>query len=441
MPISIISPEFAFLNFNGIPTEVCDESIFYPLPVYGNLAIKSQVQIESDLLIPIEDKFYVGICSTESCCNTYRFKVSDNSFDICNPDTWNQGALNITDSEGLVNISNGYYQPNTLWQTLSTIFDTEITGCEFTSCKSLPLPFRFLVGNQGTGCFVYLEKITNNATVIYDNNIELTPVCKKYKWQTYFEGDTIPTSNPYHICNLNTIDSSNLFINGNFDENANGWDLTNLYWLDGKLLSVQSNSEEVINVVVTQTLNLNISKYYRLKFNYTNNLLSNVGYVRVADTANNEIYLTTFTYDENNNSTEFSCIFSVPNDGNYHIYIGYQAIPVFVFTLDNIILEEVINITSSNDSIGYTPIPTGYYTREELYVVLEEIIGIPFSCEFSSCCLQPKIEFTHTFPDDDTEFVYSLLDYWDFAQIVFPNIEMDGIVEVGECFKYCILDK
>ncbi len=193
------------------------------------------------------------------------------------------------------------------------------------------------------------------------------------------------------------------------------------------------------------SVSLGIGKYYKIQFGYAT--IHNFSYrIEIRNSSNAVVFdtgiislPTTFT---GGNITQY---FLCPLDDTYTVDFIFIATNPYSDQLafDNISMFEIprIHVTSSNTSPGYTPIPEGYYTKESLYAVIEDILGMPFDCAYSSCCAQPKIEFTHTFPDDDTEYVYSLQQFWDIAQIVFPDIEMDGIIEDGECFKYCILDE
>lgn len=66
---------------------------------------------------------------------------------------------------------------------------------------------------------LYVAICDSNCDLIYDENIEVTPVCNRYKWfSLYDETEPLPIEDPYNICNLNG-DGSNLFPNPNYNTN------------------------------------------------------------------------------------------------------------------------------------------------------------------------------------------------------------------------------
>ena len=105
--MEIISPEFSFLNFGLKEYPECYNIEPMPLPKCGDLAIKAQIEIITDELLPITTPIYVAIADT-ACnviedediniapiCSTYKFRTfyteepdlpdlgDDNIYNLC----------------------------------------------------------------------------------------------------------------------------------------------------------------------------------------------------------------------------------------------------------------------------------------------------------------------------------------------------------------------
>ena len=67
---------------------------------------------------------------------------------------------------------------------------------------------------------IYIAIADSDCNVIYDSDIEVTPICSLYKFYTDFEGDEVLVTNPYNLCNTDndTPTETIEFITNPFDE-------------------------------------------------------------------------------------------------------------------------------------------------------------------------------------------------------------------------------
>ena len=466
MVLNITSSEFSFLTFNA-PNETCSDEADILLPVCDNAKIKAQFNIDGDL--PTSEKLYVGICDS-------------------------------------------------------------------------------------------------NCDIVYDDNIEVLPICNRYRWDTIYEDELRPESDPYNICNLNPV-GDNLFENGNFDVNpfneittgdfmfslttpadqtyfhlyienkiyvirydaallpgitrvttVGNLTVLSVRFLGGEFAVLQKTVHLIQNYIdpvhgttTTKTgtsfasneftmLNMPAGSYlydtkeiltnidsvtagsglkllngfynsetkklnyyafnttfpqteieikadlfnlvnYKFKFKYAT--ISNINCVLDILDATDTVVVTRSIYPLEPSYTGVEVVeyFSAGADETYTLKLTFYASAGNQITLDDFSCFESprIHVTDSVATTGYTPIPEGYYNKEELYAIIEEILEMDFDCEFTNCCREfTKIEFTHTFPDDDTQYIYQFNHFWNVGFINFPAIDLDNIST--DCFSYCIFD-
>lgn len=85
----------------------------------------------------------------------------------------------------------------------------EPDGCDAESLASLPVCNDLGIKAQieietdvdlSTDVPLYVAILDQDCNIIYDDDIEITPICSKYKFYTDFEGEEVPESNPYNLC-------------------------------------------------------------------------------------------------------------------------------------------------------------------------------------------------------------------------------------------------
>lgn len=180
--------------------------------------------------------------------------------------------------------------------------------------------------------------------------------------------------------------------------------------------------------------------YYNITFDYIANYSDLTGNVIIDDGVSPQSLPITFNSGNGNISVAFTTGATGSNDIKIEIV---DSLPHGNgISIDNLKIQETVkfNVTSSTTGDGYATVPVAIYYGQELLDKISELLGIDFNCSFISCCPQPKIEFIVSKDDDDTEFNYSMEQFWDIAQIEFPELLMEGTVAIDECFKYCILD-
>lgn len=130
---------------------------------------------------------------------------------------------------------------------------------------------------------------------------------------------------------------------------------------------------------------------------------------------------------------------------------NYEVIPLcsrwsFVTTEGVLITDDdfpvIIGVYSP--APGQPLLPEGEYTKEEFIELIDtyyetDLPGI----DFISCCGDdvPVISNIVLTLNGDVTVEEILLDEFYYSGYVdFPSVDMDGIVNIGECFRYCILD-
>jgi hypothetical protein len=112
---------------------------------------------------------------------------------------------------------------------------------------------------------IYIAIADSDCNVIYDADIEVTPICSLYKFYTDFEGDEVLVTNPYNLCNTDndTPTETIEFITNPFDE-ITSTDLefdmisatlaTELQiYCENKIYIIRRNDGGVIGYTYTQT--------------------------------------------------------------------------------------------------------------------------------------------------------------------------------------------
>jgi hypothetical protein len=91
---------------------------------------------------------------------------------------------------------------------------------------------------------------------------------------------------------------------------------------------------------------------------------------------------------------------------------------------------------------GQPQIPEGNYTKQEFLQVIADLyeFGIP-GTDFYYCCEVPVISDIVVFYNGvGLAQGITLTEFYGYGYVNFPNVDMDGIVEMDECFRYCILN-
>lgn len=129
---------------------------------------------------------------------------------------------------------------------------------------------------------------------------------------------------------------------------------------------------------------------------------------------------------------------------------NYEVIPIctrykFIGTGSHEISDEDFPLTISNYAPqgGQPEVPAGVYTRDEFLRVVSDTYGTELpALDFINCCEMPVITGIVVFysgggPAREVD----LNIYYGYGYVDFPDTSMSGIVDPGECFRYCILDE
>lgn len=129
---------------------------------------------------------------------------------------------------------------------------------------------------------------------------------------------------------------------------------------------------------------------------------------------------------------------------------NYQVVPVCskqVFMVNT--AEEELSVDHFPLLVGnYAPqpgqpqIPEGEYTYQAFIDIINEYYEtyIP-GLQFSTCCEAPEISGIVVFLNGQgIAKDVSLISFYDTGHVDFPETPMDGIVDIDECFRYCILN-
>lgn len=495
MPFTIKSPKFSFLEFD-VNHEVCNDNNenYYPIPAL-DFGIKAQIKITSENLT--SEKLYIGIC--DSNCNiiidndteilpiyhNYKFEqepIIDDIFDFCEDD-----ELNILKDVTFDEIPYPIIPTGSTWELNIPPLPQATPSRAFFILATKDVVRYYIITNETSVTIPYENVFTSpNLDVIIQKirysaieSIMRNRIRNAINDGFGIDTGTTATNTGTSVQILNMPEGIG-FGYDNLVANINqppvpailNFFLDNLVWVPTEQKMFWINQQRYIDTFT----NGNVASLYvnevdltgkegqRSKISVTiNNTNAFIIRVRVALKDNGWFLAPSVWYDIPANTTEtvihthmlppHHSNSNLPFDTAGQIELLFDDNGLnqlrnndLTFSVDDIKIEidNVINIISSNNNVGYLPIPIAIYTRKELFEhISEQLEYIIDSCEFSTCKDLPNIEFTHetginTATNIKNIYIIDLKKYWNSGYIDFPNIEIPDYID---CFKYCILDE
>ena len=436
--INITSPEASFLNFNYVDTNSCDDEADIALPVCGDLSIRAQFDINSDTLLDTETNyFYVAICDSD--CNV----IFDN-------DTYLQAICNIRrfatredtvgypeiDDTNPINLCNEDYK--------TSIDEYTFAANPFNPITSTDLTFDFIFTPIGKQLQLYIQNkvyilewdylISGNYSYTIQDNVYFV----KIKYQTALSSKAHLRGFLQDVVDANHGTTSS-FVGDTFTiaDIPSGSYINNNEWVDSPATITAVNEEgkyfywnnsALHYTALGSSLNtisykfeygLTAGQAYSFKYvfnslytNFTGDITFDNGIdpaiivpFSVTDyTGEIEGYLTatsTATYDVTFSITDASGHLNGFNIENINVY--------------NTVIYDV---TSSSGTLP--TLELGTYTKTQLVDAISQVLGVPFDCEYTSCCELGDLEFTALIGETNYEFV--LGNYWNKGYIDYPTI-------------------
>lgn len=440
--MEIVSPENSFLDFNYSENNSCLNEDIIPLPKCDNLAIKAQIQINSETDIKTSTPLYVAISDTtcnvildedvevSPICSLYRFVQ-----DFEGEEVGSDSPYNLCYSEDVT--------PTITQEFTENPFDEADTDISFEMLEN---------PTDGTEFIIYVEdKIYRFARRIGFSVITIGNVTEKRI------GSGVQNAQPSFLNYMNAI----------FDTlyGTTTTQVGDVFTISGLPVGSYFQNNGTVTSVTGTTPTTNIGKNFiynggEIKF-YSFSTLGNI-YSFETSLIGTQSYKFRFYYNSTyNDITGNIIVYDGVDTVSYPIefleYDGY--IDVSHFATNTAITTITIDISTTGYSNGLSitrieqydtvffnvttnasgNIPIGNYSKTELINQISNVLGFDFDCEFVSCCVIPEIEFTVTLPDDDTEYVYTLTPYWQKGFINYPETSINEISE--NCFTYSILDE
>ena len=442
--MNITSPEFSFLEFGYKENLACDTDEYAPLPKCNDLSINFQIDVDTDEDVLASEKLYVAICDA-SCevivddevevnpiCSMYKFNEYDtDNVPIDNTDI---RSLCYDDFEDIA-IENGNFVVNPFDEITSTdiSFDVDFASPEIEGVTL------YIGGN------IYEIRYKDYGFL---GGYELTYSFGNYyvytvKWDIYL---SFGTQEDEYLSFLNNIIDvnhgttstlvgttftiadipSDSYVNNAFGTwtgltgTTPSTNIGKSFYYDGSQLCYYGSTP---SYKFTHSL-VSANDFYTLSFDYTSSYNDFTGNVTIFDgviTQNLPFTISDF-------SGTITVSFESNYKGNHDITISLDSTPhINGFCFDNIRMAEtyIFNVTSVVDNA----FPTGEYFRDDLIAVIENILGIDFTCENTTCCDVPTLAF------ETDEARYDYQPYWRKGYVEYPANALPN-----SCFTYCILD-
>lgn len=454
--MEIISPENSFLDFNYFEDTTCLNEDIIPLPKCDNLAIKAQIEIDSDEDITIDTPLYIAISDT-TCnvildediqitpiCSKYKFVTTiedvvideTSPYNLCNPDA-------DEPTETIEFLTNPFDEIT----STDLEFDLELSpignqlqlyinnNVYILGWNSSPLMPEMVVSQQDNVYFVLLSTFTpsgdagkiNQLKVFLQDVLDVNEGTTTTVSSNTFTIEDVPTgsylNNYAFIENINSVTASTNV--GEF-----------IYWNNNQLIYYQSNESAGTPLYKFENTGMQLDDSYEFRIYYTSFYNDIEGEITFDDGTNppTTVLVNFDEYDgyivvnyEATATSTHTITIDITNVGTHKTGLSINKIERY-----NSILFNVTQNISGN-------IPVGNYYKPELIALISELIGQDFDCEFTSCCEIPEIEFIAVIQaDDEFDYHYKLTQHWQKGFINYPETSIYDISE--NCFTYAVLD-
>ena len=457
--MEIISPEFSFLNFGLKEYPECYDIEPVPLPKCGDLAIKAQIELLTDELIPVTTPFYVAIGDT-ACnviededvnitpiCSTYKFRAYSKEEDDV-PDMSEDDIYNLCYDEGAP-IETITFDTNPFDEitstTMSFVYDVNLftsTGLQFYINDNVYILEVDLTNT--TGDYTY-TKIGN--TYFVKIAVGLGAASPGGNVRDFFvdivdvnEG----TTTTYAVIS-ETVTIANVPAGSYFNNYGTATSITGVtasvnkgkrFYYKTDRVSYKNINESILGLSYYEfqdALSATDIVRYAIEYNATYN---DFEFEITVDDGVNPVTTIPTTISAYTGNIEFTYValntsaheirLTITDNKNHRD--GFEILSIKKYT------STVFNVISSMSGYGYVEIPVGTYSRQELKALISAGLGFEFDCQFTTCCDVPKISF-ETQPVEETTLTYELTEYWNKGFIDYPDNPI-----TDTCFTYVILD-
>jgi hypothetical protein len=458
--LEIISPEFSFLNFGLKEYPECYDIEPVPLPKCGDLAIKAQIELLTDELIPVTTPFYVAIGDT-ACnviededvnitpiCSTYKFRTYYTEEPEL-PDLGDDNIYNLCYDEGAP-IETITFDTNPFDEITSTILDFVITLPVILSGVQLYIGDKAYIMEYDSTFVASSYSFTQVGDTYFVKLKVGTVIGDSYGNMLHFLNDIVDvnhgiTSATYLSAGVNHIEI--FFVPAGSYFNTHGaassvtgttptTNLSRFFYYTGSGVAYK-------NLYYTLTaspyyefqdaLSATDIVRYAIEYNATYN---DFEFEITIDDGINPVTTIPATISAYTGNIEFTYValntsaheirLTITDNKNHRD--GFEILSIKKYT------STVFNVVSSMSGYGYVEIPVGTYSRQQLKALISAGLGFEFDCQFTTCCDVPKISF-ETQPVEETTLTYELTEYWNKGFIDYPDNPI-----TDTCFTYVILD-
>ena len=457
--MNIISPEFSFLDFNYTENDTCDNEYVQSLPVCGDLSIKAQVEMQSDILELETEPYFIGLADS-NCneiyydenikvipfCSTYKFNSytdtypvnEDNVYNLCNTD--NDTPIETFDFLAnpfdLITSADLEFEPIVSYTYASEI-QIYINGKGYI--------FRWASLTSGSN---YDALVNDNTTIVKVRTVLNADIrATKLKIAINDLIDSVHGTTTTYDSGTGTITIADVPADSYVKNYGFATGLTTVtpssfvsswFYLDNDKLNFNITTELISDDVLFQeNTSLTASNSYNFKL-YYDSLYTDIDATFTVDDGTNPATVINIAFDSYSGVIDipYTCLLTTSHTitielttyGTHHNGLSFTKLEKYNTVLFNVTLDETGNV------------PIGLYSKVEILKLISNLLGFTFDCSFVSCCDVVDIAFEITVDGEieDTVIRFELRKYWNKGFIDFPALPLETIAE--SCFTYIIMD-
>lgn len=443
--MNITSPDASFLNFNFTEQNSCNDEPDIALPVCDNVAIKAQINIESETLIPASEPIYVAICDAdcnividadnevEPICNTYKFVtiIEEEQVD-------ETSIFNLCNNEYKIPFREVTFETNPFNEINTTTFEFDFinypTGWDEVQLQLYIQNKTYIIEWKPFIASEYEIKTANNVNYVKIKKY-VSAVSSKNSLLNFFNnvidvthGTTTTQASSvydYTVANMpsGSFVNNNLFINNLSTVLPSIYTGRFFYWDNLKIrYKALTKNNNIIEFVCSENFTSGYS--YAIKYDYDtiyNNFAGNIVITNGID----PVIIVPFTVNDYSGTiyATFTAQSTTTYDIKLEITSTFNHSSGFNISKISMYNTLIYNITSCVTGDGYANIPLGNYSKQELIDLISSILGFTFDCNFTQCCDVLKFDFTADFGDSyGVTAQYILQPFWNKGYINFPPI-------------------
>ena len=440
--INITSPEASFLNFNYVDTNSCDDEADIALPVCGDLSIKAQINVETNIPLETVKPLYIAVCDAD--CNV----LIDNDTQV--QPICSEYSFKTTIEGEIIGPESVYSLCNEEYKTPFQEFN--FANNPFNEIYSADLTFDFhhyMTGEDEVQLQLYIQNkvyiiewstiLSSPYTIQVADNVNFVKI--KHYLSPHADSDSLlnfftsvidvnhgsTSSESGGTFTVALIPGGSYINNNAFVDNPNTISTVNevgkfFYWNNAALHYTALGSS-------TNTISYKYFYYltggqgYSIKYIF-NSLYTNFsGNITLDDGVNPA---TVVPFSINDYSGEIEAIL-FGSGGSYNITINITNTNGHLngFNIETINMYEtpIFDVYASTSGPEYVTIPLGQYSKSSLIDKISELLGFIFDCSFTSCCGTKLIRFSADFGEGvGISADYDLTEYWNKGYIDFPAV-------------------